>query len=103
MTPYLSTASTRFGGYEIRDRDFELLTNLGRRPGVHESVETVAAQRQYHRLVERLHALGPRAVEELLREISDAHDIGPDVIDRLIRYARLNPDVVRALGADWLK
>jgi hypothetical protein len=49
-------------------------------------------------LVARLHALGPRPIYELLREVA----AGADLFGRLQIYARLEPDIVRALGADVL-
>ena len=47
-------------------------------------------------LATRIHALGPRPLYELMRELCDGHDL----IDALERYARLDPGVVRALGGD---
>jgi hypothetical protein len=47
----------------------------------------------FHRSVERVHALGVRALGELLIEI----DVDRQVIDR---YARLDPDTLRAFGGD---
>jgi hypothetical protein len=49
-------------------------------------------------LAERLHRLGVRAAHELIVEL--VAEFGPGVIDRLERYARLDPDAVHALGAD---
>lgn len=48
------------------------------------------------RQIEIIWNLGPRVVGELLVEISDPVDL--DLA--LTRYARLDVDVVRALGAD---
>ncbi|WP_159727579.1 hypothetical protein [Methylosinus sp. Ce-a6] len=45
-------------------------------------------------LARRLHALGERAVYELLREIVN----GADPVDRLEAYVRLDPAIVAALG-----
>lgn len=50
------------------------------------------------RLVEHLHALGARSLLELLTELVGAHGIGADLDARLERYARLDPEVVEALG-----
>ncbi len=47
----------------------------------------------FRRAVERIHDLGPRALGEMLIEL----DVGADV---LARYARLDPEIVRALDAD---
>lgn len=51
---------------------------------------------RFERLVERLHALGPRAVGEILIEVSN----GADLLERLADFASLDPATVRALGAD---
>jgi hypothetical protein len=55
----------------------------------------------YHRLqvlTEHLYSLGPRALHEFLLEVVAAP--GSDVVGRLEVYRRLDPAVVRAVGAD---
>jgi hypothetical protein len=59
-----------------------------------QGVEGVVRQRR----VERLHRLGPRAVFELLAELDAEHGLGADLDDRLDAYARLSPEIVRAVG-----
>ena len=55
------------------------------------------------RQVERLHRLGARAVFELVDEIARHHpDIADDLDARLARFARLDPAVLAAVGADRL-
>jgi hypothetical protein len=54
------------------------------------------APERLRRLAERMHALGPRPLLEFLREII----AGADAVERLERYAELDPNVVRDLGAD---
>jgi hypothetical protein len=49
-------------------------------------------------LASRLHELGERPLYELLRELLS----GQELLETLERYARLDPDVIRALGADRL-
>lgn len=49
-------------------------------------------------LAARLHALGPRSTYELFRELA----AGADLFIRLEVYARLDPEIVRALGGDVL-
>jgi hypothetical protein len=49
-------------------------------------------------LASRLHSLGPRPTFELLKEIAN----GADLWRQLDRYAELDPEIVRALGADEL-
>jgi hypothetical protein len=58
-------------------------------------VRTTNIPRLRH-LAERLHALGPRPLFEFLVEVA----AGADLVDRLERYADLDPDVVHRLGAD---
>jgi hypothetical protein len=48
------------------------------------------------RLVKRIHALGPRAILELIEELGD----GADLDDALERFAALTPGQIRAAGAD---
>ena len=57
---------------------------------------TAALRRQ--RLVQHLHRLGERAVDELLVELGLEHGIEADILLRLECYGRLSPAVVRALG-----
>jgi hypothetical protein len=47
-------------------------------------------------LAAKVHALGPRPLFEILRELED----GADLMARLERYAMLSPDIVAALGAN---
>jgi hypothetical protein len=60
------------------------------------------AQRRMRRehLARRVHRLGPRVVAELLDEIARHHGLHSDIDRRLERYARLDPALLRALGAD---
>ncbi len=52
------------------------------------------------RMVEHLHSLGPRPLAECLIEIATATGHPEIVADRVEAYAALDPDLVRALGAD---
>ncbi len=54
----------------------------------------------YARMVERVHALGPRPLGELLAEIATATGEPGLIADRLQAYAGLDPEVIRALGVD---
>ena len=59
--------------------------------------ETAARQRR----AERLCALGPRAIDELLKDIAKATGRGPCVEHVADQYAeRLSPELLRAVGAD---
>ena len=55
---------------------------------------------RYEHLCRQVHALGVRPLGEMLIEIAAATG-QPDLIaDRLQAYARLDPEIVRALGGD---
>ena len=55
---------------------------------------------RFERQVERLHNLGPRPLAEILAEIA-AVTGRPDIVaDRLQAYAQLDPEILRAVGAD---
>ena len=62
-------------------------------------VRRLAGQR-LDRLIERVHALGPRPLGELLAEIATATGEPGLIADRLQAYAGLDADIVRALGGD---
>jgi len=54
----------------------------------------------HDRVIERVHALGPRPLAEMLAEIATATG-KPDLIaDRVEAYAALDPEIVRAVGAN---
>jgi hypothetical protein len=50
----------------------------------------------------RLHALGPRAVYELLAELGASRLLRTEIEQLVGCYADLDPDIVRAVGADKL-
>lgn len=58
------------------------------------------ARLRLERGARRLHALGPRAVAELLAEVGQHTGAQPFILDRLTAYGRLTPAQVRAAGAD---
>ncbi len=58
------------------------------------------AGQRLDRLIERVHALGPRPLAELLGEIATATGEPGLIADRVAAYARLDPDLVCALGGD---
>ena len=61
--------------------------------------EPVAGPR-FERQVEHLHRLGPRAVAEFLIEIARGTGQSSFIMDRLQAYARLDPEILRAVGGD---
>ncbi len=67
-------------------------------PGGHLDEPTTGPR--WEHLVERVHALGVRPLAELLVEIATATGQSSFIAHRLEEYARLDPEIVRALGAD---
>ena len=55
---------------------------------------------RFERQVVCVHALGPRPLAELLAEIAAVTGQPAIVADRLQTYARLDPEIVRAVGGD---
>ena len=60
----------------------------------------IAAGPRLERQVVRVHALGPRVLAELLIEIASHTGQSIFIADRLQAYARLDPELVRAVGGD---
>ena len=60
----------------------------------------VLAGPHFERQVEHLHRLGPRPTAELLIEIARCTGQSSFIAHRLEEYARLDRDILRALGAD---
>ncbi len=60
----------------------------------------LAAGLRFERMFHRVHALGPRPLAELLAEIAIATGEPGLIAGRLQAYARLDPEIIRALGAD---
>ena len=60
----------------------------------------VVADIQFRQHVERLHALGPRVIGEMLAEIGTERSIMPTVAEKLRRYSNIDPEALRALGGD---
>ena len=50
--------------------------------------------------VEKLHRLGPRPLYHMLVELGCERSFRAAIEDSVARYARLDPAVVKALGAD---
>lgn len=46
---------------------------------------------------EHLHALGPRAVAEMLAEVGRVHGVTGDVLERLEAWRRLRPETLAAV------
>lgn len=59
-----------------------------------------ASRARAERLIAHLHRLGPRAVGEFLDELCRRRDLAGDILAQLEGYARITPEMVRAVGAD---
>ncbi len=64
------------------------------------SLDNLTAGLRFERLIERVHALGPRPLGELLIEIASHTGQSSFIAHRLEEYARLDPEIVRAVGGD---
>ncbi len=58
------------------------------------------AEPRLERMIEHVHALGPRPLAEMLAEIARSTGQPDLVVDLVEKYARLDPEIVHALGAD---
>ena len=58
------------------------------------------AELRFQRHVEYLHRLGPSAVGELIAEIGEVRSVRSLIDRKLADYARLDPEILRALGGD---
>ncbi len=65
-----------------------------------EATGNLVAHLTFKRNVERLHAIGPRVVGELLTEIGEQRSCQTFIGQRLEVYAALDPEIVRALKGD---
>ncbi len=62
-----------------------------------EAIDDLVDRLRFHRQVEKLYRLGPRAIGELLAEIGEQRGIQTFIEQRLAAYAALDPEVVREL------
>ena len=84
---FAGATSSKFGGFvEHNTRTTSDLQDL--------------ADPRFHRQIEHLHRLGPRVFGELLAEIAAVTGEPGLIADRVAAYARLDPGIVRAVGAD---
>ena len=67
---------------------------------VGEITDDLVADLRFERQAEQLHALGPRAIGELLMEIGEQRHCGTFIEQRLRAYAALDPETVQALDGD---
>ena len=60
----------------------------------------VVADLKFRRQCQRLHALGPRVLDELLAELGAEHGIQTVIDQKLDRYAGLDPEAHEATGGN---
>ena len=60
----------------------------------------IVAGLEFREQVKRVHALGARAVGELLAELGTEQSIMPTIHEKLERYASIDPQALRVLGGD---
>ena len=65
-----------------------------------EVVDDPVGELRFHRQIERLHRLGPRAVGELLAEIAEQRGCRTYIEMRLRKYAVIPPETLRELDGD---
>ena len=65
-----------------------------------EATEDLVANLIFQRNVEKLHALGPRVVGELLAEIGEQRSCRTFIDQRLEAFAVLDPEILRELDSD---
>ncbi len=65
-----------------------------------EAIDDLVDRLRFHRQVEKLYRLGPRAIGELLAEIGEQRRCRTFIEMRLREYAALDPEVVRELDGD---
>ncbi len=63
-----------------------------------EVVDDLVDDLHFHRQVEKLHRLGPRAVGELLVEIGEQRLCRMFIDQRLEAYGQFDPELIRKLG-----
>ncbi len=76
------------------------LADIGQPQTLGEVIDDIVDDLKFHRQVERLHRLGPRAVGELLIEIGEQRSCRTFIDQRLDAYSRLDPELIRKLGGN---
>jgi len=89
--------SLKSGGFKTQHN--RTTDELQFQPCADERTRCLAGPR-FERHVVRVHSLGPRPLAELLAEIAAATGQPDMIADRLQAYARLDPEIVRAVGGD---
>lgn len=68
-------------------------------PGGSPAAEAIAGL-EFREQVKRVHALGARALGELLAELGTEKSIMPAIHEKLERYATIDPQALRIAGGD---
>lgn len=90
------------GATEARER-IALPQRVSDSTGARPAPEAAQRDLRFRRDVQRLHALGPRAIYEMLAELGARRLLRTELEELVGLYAaRLGPQVVRATGADRL-
>ncbi len=82
--------SLKFGGFETQHTRTTDKTQF----------QHLAAGPRFERQIARVHALGARPLAEMIAEIATATCEPGLIADRVEAYAALDPEIVRAVGAD---
>lgn len=75
-------------------------SDIDRIQPIGEVVDDLVGDLRFHRQVEKLHGLGPRAFGELLIEIGEQRSCRTFIDMRLRAYAALDPELVKAFDVD---
>jgi NAD(P)H-flavin reductase len=65
------------------------------------AVQRLRASPHLQRAFRQLHVCGPQPVAMFVAELLDEQGIPPQVLDRVLTWCTLDPDVVRALAGDF--
>ena len=95
-------------GYPIKAKTLATKATRGGRPpyclfsgrALYRWGEALLDRLRFYRGAAHLHALGRRAVAELLMELPQSTGDTARILDHLARYRRLTPAMVRAAGGD---
>ena len=97
MTLIENARRARAGAVSLKFGDFN--TQHTRTTDKTQFQRRVGGQR-FERQIARVHALGPRPLAEMIAEIATATGEPGLIADRVEAYAALDPEIVRAVGAD---
>lgn len=82
------------------DGNTSTLSAFGNQDRSQTAITRLHASSALQRAAERLHGLGPRPVAVFIAKLIDDLGADPSVLDRLVDWQRLDPQILRSLGAD---